>query len=223
MLDDIVYTKQPMDKIKTVFHRGYEICIYPDEQPMENPNDWANDEIFLIHDHRDLSVAPAHMEPRDALEIYRHLNEGHKTYPIGNDEYWIIPAYAYIHSGISLYLSKRDANRIEPTGFDTSFRGFVLVNSSFGKLSKFEDAFEVATEFIRGWNQYLNGEIYGYSTTIGSCWGYYGDEGMKQAIEEAKSEIDSVVDGKNKERLKRLKKYIKSKVPIEYRKLEPVV
>lgn len=223
MLDDIVYTKQPMDKIKTVFHRGYEICIYPDEQPMEDPNDWDDEYGFLIHDHRDFSTAPSGLDPSDAQDIFNDYASGKITYVIGKVRYWIFPVYAYIHGGVKLYLSKISANRFEPTGFDTSFKGFVLINKNKPALWSFDEALKAAHDIIDIWNQYLNGEVYGYTSPEGSCWGYYGDEGMKQAIEEAKSEIDAVLSCKNKERIQRLKKYIKSKVPIQYRKLEPIM
>lgn len=211
-----------MEPYQTIYHRGQKIEICYDER-MDNPNDWDSDYMFLIYDHRDFAVAPYPMKPREAEDIFDEFRNGKKTYMVGNKRYWIIPVYAYIHSGVSLYLSRREANRYEHTGFDTSFKGFMMVNRNLPLYWKFEDAFEAAEKTIRVWNQHLAGEVYGYVSPCGSCWCFYGDEGIAQAIEEAKAEIDSVVDGKNKERLKRLKKYIKSKVPIEYRKLEPVV
>lgn len=211
-----------METVKTIEHRGYDIEIYYDSDA-NCPNDWDDDYMFLIYDHRDFSTAPRGMDSRDAQTIFEHYMEGHKTYPIGKVKYWIIPVYAYIHGGTSLYISRRDANRFEPTGFDTSFKGFALVNKNEPKFWSFDDALNAAEELLVIWNQYLHGEVYAYRTDLDACGGFYGDEGMAQAIEEAKAEIDSVVCGRNKRRLKQLKKYIKSKVPIQYRKLEPVM
>ena len=45
-------------------------------------------------------------------------------------------------------------------------------------------------------NQWANGEVYGIiskdaaDNEIGSCWGYFGDDGQKDGIENAKVEID---------------------------------
>lgn len=220
-LDDTLYMKQLMKEIKTIQYRGQEIKIFPDEQPMEDPNDWDDEYGFLIHDHRDFATAPIGMDPSDAQDIFNDYAYGKKTYVIGKVRYWIFPVYALIHGGVSLYLSRITANRFEPTGFDTSFKGFVLINKNKPALWSFDEALKAAHDIIDIWNQYLNGEVYGYSSQYGSCWGYYGDEGMKQAIAEAKHEIDAELARKNKERFERLKKYIKSKVPIEYRKLEP--
>jgi len=212
-----------MEAIETIKYRGCDIEIFPDECCQEDPNDWDDDYMFLIYDHRDFSTAPRGMDSRDAQTIFEHYMEGHTTYLIDKIRYWIIPVYAYIHGGVSLYISRRDANRYEPTGFDTSFKGFALVNKNEPKFWSFDDALNAAEELLVIWNQYLSGEVYGYSSQYGSCWGFYGDEGIAQAIEEAKAEIDAALARKNKERFERLKKYIKSKVPIQYRKLELVM
>lgn len=48
---------------------------------------------------------------------------------------------------------------------------------------------------IETWNDYLSGQVYGFQVykddeQIDSCYGFYGDEGMKYAISEAKNIID---------------------------------
>lgn len=215
--------KQLMKAIETIEYRGCDIEIFPDECCWEDPNDWDDDYTFLIYDHRDFSTAPRGMDPSDAQDIFNNYASGKKTYVIGKVKYWIFPVYAYIHGDVSLYLSRKSANRFEPTGFDTSLKGFAMVNRNKPQFWNFDQAFDAAKDLLKIWNQYLSGEVYGYSSQYGSCWGYYDSEGMKQAIAEAKQEIDADLARKNKERFERLKKYIKSKVPIQYRKLEPVM
>ena len=54
----------------------------------------------------------------------------------------------------------------------------------------------VMTREIETLDQYLTGEVYGYVVTnedgeeTDSCWGYFGEDGIKEALEEAKSVID---------------------------------
>ena len=49
------------------------------------------------------------------------------------------------------------------------------------------------------YNDYVSGEVYGYNIENGddgfedSCWGFYGDDGLKQILEECKAIIDSHV------------------------------
>lgn len=210
-----------MEEIKTINHRGFDIKIYQDPEP-ESPESWDDEYGFLIYDHRDFITAPHGMKPSESYDIFECFADGKKTYQIGKIRYWIFPVYAYIHGDISLYLSRRDANRFEPTGFDTSFKGFVLINKNFPQFWNFDEAYETAHEILKIWNQYLRGEVYGYQSSVNSCWGYYGDEGMRQAIDEAKGEIDEYIKEKMKEQAQKLKRYIKSKVPLQYRHFQEI-
>lgn len=41
--------------IEVIKYRGHEIEIFYDEL-CESPDDWGNDEVFLVYDHRDFRV-----------------------------------------------------------------------------------------------------------------------------------------------------------------------
>jgi len=70
---------------------------------------------------------------------------------------------------------------------------------------------------VKTYDNYLTGEVYGWSTDKDSCGGYYGDEGMKYAIQEAKSSIDYAIKEENKKKCKQVKAWIKNKVSLNKR------
>ena len=131
------------------------------------------------------------------------------------DGYFYFPVYAYIHSGVALSLGRNSYPFTDK--WDTSFNGFALVKRERGTYTR-QKAYERAQGLIETWNMYLSGDVYGYNSEVGGCWGYYGKEGYEQMISEAKSEIDCHIKEQNKkaikEHLKFLKIWIKNKVPM---------
>ena len=101
--------------------------------------------------------------------------------------------------------------------WDTSFAGFVLVKRTKGWSWTEDKASVIAESEVEMWNQYLSGDVYGYNSEHGSCWGFYGKEGMKDMIEDAKAEIDYAIKEELKQHLIQLKAWIKAKVPLQYR------
>jgi hypothetical protein len=98
-----------------------------------------------------------------------------KIYDLYNGEiqdysdYWIFPVFAYIHSMVILSLS--DSSYPHTCPWDTSFRGFILVekvqewyidNSTKEVNIHTEKAEEQAQGLIETWNNYLSSNVYGY-------------------------------------------------------------
>ena len=193
-----------METLKTITYKGEEIEIwYVSDYDF---TDWINEsEAFIVYNHRDFTVKRKGFDPKDIFEAYR---EGKKLY----DGHWIMPLYAYIHSGVSLSLSRA----YDP--WDTSFKGFVLVKRIKGWSYTREKAFSIAKSVVEEWNHCLGGEIYGYSTISDSCGGFIGPEGLEQAIEEAKHSIDAHIAKKRKQHFNQLKIWIKNRVPYYVRK-----
>ena len=101
-------------------YKGYRIRIEPDENP-ESPDDWGNDDIFLIYHHRQFTIE----------------REGFDVHEIDEDKYYIFLVEAYIHSGISLRLF----TGTKYCKFDSSVSGYVLVRKvAFSE----EDSIKVA-------------------------------------------------------------------------------
>lgn len=184
------------DPIKIERYRNYDIRILEDENPL-SPNEWGNDDCFIIYDHRQFCVE---RKDFDVQSVYEAFKAGEDY-----DNYKLFPLFAHIHSGVSLSLV-RGTDR-----WDTSFKGFVLV------LNTLEEPERRAQGIVETWNEYLDGEVYGFKTDFDSCWGFYGNDGITDAIEEAKYSIDAEIEKQTKIRVKQLKHWIKSKVPIIYR------
>ena len=196
------------DLIETIEYKGREIEVFYDFD-VESPDAWGNDDVFLVYDHRQFYVQRDGFDPDN---IFNNMEEGFKLF----DGYWVFPLYAYIHSGVSLSLGR---NKYPFTcGFDTSFKGFVLVKRQAKWSYKENQAYKIAESLVETWNIYLSGEVYGYNSDSGSCWGFYGDEGKEQMIAEAKGEIDYDIKKERKEHFERVKTWIKNHVPFYARK-----
>jgi hypothetical protein len=185
--------------IETILYRGYEIEVHYDTDS-ESPDHCDNEDIYLVYDHRQFSV-----KPEKAQEIFEHWNE---SKPWNN--YWLCPVLAYIHSEVRLSLGSHSR------GFDSSFKGFVLVSKEHWPLEI--EAVKSAKHLIDEWNQYLSGEVYGYEAGGASCWGFYGDDGKTCMIKEAKKVIDYQIQKKLLKHFTYLKQIIRNKLPLIYRK-----
>ena len=190
---------------QTIEYRGHEIEIWYSDFH-ESPDDWENTDIFLVFDHRDFCVERDGFDPQEIFE--EAYSKGERMFK----GYWIFPVTAYIHSGVALYLTDQKVDR-----WDSSFKGFVLVShEEFGK--PLESVAEKAAEgLIDTWNNYLRGEVYGWSTDWDSCGGYYGDESIPDMIEEAKGSIDYALKQETEKHIARRKRQIKARVPLVYR------
>jgi hypothetical protein len=203
--------------MKTINYKGYFIKIDNDNECMENPDDWGNEDSFLVYDHRDFEIKREGFDPGDIYEQMRETGE-----PIFNG-YFYLPVYAYIHSGVSLQL-KRWFNGL-PQGhneFDVSFKGFVLVKKEKGSYTM-EKAYTIAESIIDTWNDYLHGNVWNFraedknENIIDSCCGFYGDPEKSGLMEEAKSSIDFEIEKRRKVKQEKLKTLLLNHVPIETR------
>ncbi|MFA7367872.1 MAG: hypothetical protein WC008_06130 [Bacilli bacterium] len=198
-----------------IFYKGYKIKIRQDED-CESPNDWEDENLFLVYDHRQFTVKRKGFEPQD---IY----ENSLTY---EKNYWVLPVEAYIHSGVSLSLF----SGTKQCRWDSSVSGYILASKE--EFKDLETAKTATEGLIKTWNQYLSGEIYGfiiekpntiYSISkeefdtlcitgtfsseaflqvaeedtdweeVDSCWGYYGESEESELLDEARMVIDNLV------------------------------
>lgn len=188
-------------------YKGYKIKIRQDEY-YESPNDWGDENLFLVYDHKQFTVKRKGFEPQDIYESGLAYEKN----------YWILPVEAYIHSGVSLSLF----SGTKLCRWDSSVSGYILASKK--EFKNLETAKTAAEGLIKTWNQYLSGDIWGYiiekSNTVysiskekfdrllfendlstlesefdiedeweevDSCWGFYGQDA---AIDEAKLVID---------------------------------
>lgn len=162
-------------------YKGYKINIYYSED-YDSPNDWGDDNLFLVYSHRQFDVRRQPFKPYEIAEYFNHknnieklLNGRNKSDLLADEqealieeedylnqyydyeaEYWVSPVEAFIHSGVTLSLF-HDKKQCQ---WDSSVSGFI-----FAKRDEFpteESAICVMESLIEEWNQYLSGEVYGF-------------------------------------------------------------
>lgn len=192
---------------ETIEYRGIEIEIIHDEYA-DSPDAWGNEDAFVVYDHRSFTVKRKGFDPED---IFEHMQETKR--PL-YDGYWYFPLFAYIHGGVSLSVSR--SGWPFTCGFDTSFKGFVMVKRQKGWTWTRDKAMKVAESIAEEWNDYLSGNVYGYNveTTGDSCWGYYGDWDKSGCLDEAKYCIDHYLKDARKSHFDQVKTWIRNKVPL---------
>lgn len=108
-------------------------------------------------------------------------------------KYHVFGLEAYIHSGVSLSLSRQ--GNFPDRCWDVSQIGLVFVAKKEARTRA--KAEKLARGLISTWNEYLSGAVYGFhlenkqGEVIDSCWGYYGDYDAKGGLlDEVKTTID---------------------------------
>ena len=195
---------------QTIRYKGYDIEIVQDTDA-RSPDDWGNDECFLVYGHRDFTVEVKGFDPMEIF-AWTLANKKRTLY----QGYFIFPVYAYIHSGVALSLGR--SRYPFNDRWDVSFKGFALVKRMKGTWTE-EKAREQAVGLIETWNTCLSGDVYGYNIEDldESCYGYYGNIEESGLIDDAKSHIDWHVREEAKKKAKKVKQWIQNKVPFEYR------
>ena len=209
------------EAIKTIKHKGYNINIYPDYDYQETPDDWGNEDVFLVAFHPDFSVEREGFD-RGACAYLM----GGDNWDLGDDErakeikreYHIFGLEAYIHSGVHLSLSYE--GNYPDRRWDVSQLGVVFVKRRKG-LTR-EKAEQSARSLLGNWNDILGGNVYGFTTekdgeVIDSCWGFIGDLDESGVIDEAKATIDYQVKKDAERQVRKIKACILNKVPFEKR------
>lgn len=147
--DDVIVTKK---NGKLYIH----YLVQDTDGSAYNPNDCSDANLFIVNYHRDCDIQ------RDNIITEQDT----KNFYFGNKipqqkKYWLFKLNAYIHSGVIL--------GIAPTNFpderwDVSHVGLALVSRKIWKTEK--AAKEAAESFVREWNQYLSGDIWGMCTDV---------------------------------------------------------
>lgn len=130
----------------------------------------------------------------------------------------MLPISMYEHSGITIWLGSKDGHF--DSQWDCSSIGFAYIEKSTAEKEmpqrKLDDgqendwkkwAYDMMEGEMETYDQFVRGEVYGYmiedengeegsDTDLCGCWGFYGDDGKKDMIEEAKADIDSYLKKK---------------------------
>jgi hypothetical protein len=197
------YTFEPVEdsitikKIKGGFEARY---LVRDDFLDRGPDDEGDDNLFLVHYHRDFEIKrDSIITKNDLRNWYRDDFEDYKEDPDDENEvakfplsetYHIFPVAAYIHGGVVLSLGS--GSHFPDQRWDVSHVGAVLVSKK--EWEEEGKAWEAAKGHVETWNQYLSGDVYGCVLETydkkknqidhDSCWGFYGH---KYALEEIKT------------------------------------
>lgn len=193
--------------------KGYTLKIFYDESP-ESPREWDNlgriaykssrytlgeEEIsdpcdWLIDKLEYTEVGVKRILERELMN--NHTDEFRKFLEAKFlDKFIALPVYIYEHSGISLSTT--------PFGcrWDSGQVGYIYCTVAEAKAEGWKKEWldgrsirQAALDVFRGaietFSQYLNGDVYGFELEnpdgdeIYSCWGFFGDDGIKQLTEE---------------------------------------
>jgi len=183
-----------MESVHAEERHGLKIKIFQDDSA-ESPDSWGDDALFLVHYHRDFEVCRDKVVARDTIAA---LYRGEKSEAVRElkKKYHVFSVATLIHSGVWLRLGSGGFQE-DSGGWDTSHVGAALVSKkefkSRGKAGK------AAESLIKEWNDYLSGNVYGYtvkdaeSNNLDSCWGFFGDYNAPGgALSEAQSLADSL-------------------------------
>lgn len=178
-------------------YKGFNINIERDSDA-ESPREWSNiGTMYTMH---------RRYQPEE--DFYKHFewnevfDENRNLLPAFEKRYIALKFYLYDHSGQTVSTSPFSCP------WDSGLFGIIAVSvdsvkKEYGWKKITKERREQIEGYLRGevetYDQYLTGEVYGYTISEveneenkldDSCWGFFGDDGIEQIIEEAKSYID---------------------------------
>lgn len=176
------YTKESIE------YKGYTIEIVSDDDPQNPRTDWEPAGVMCCwHSRYNLGdmdghrpISSRYSEPIDLL---------YELAGIDREEY---QEKQYDHSGISMNVGGPTCR------WDGSRVGWIFITKD--KIEAEGWTKEQATKYLEGevetYSQYLEGDVWGWRVEdedgdiVESCYGYYGDDGVEDAIAEGKATID---------------------------------
>lgn len=182
---------------------GLTVKIEQDEIPI-SPEEDADENAFLVSGVSDFYVKPPGWEGR--MDSFEPVRDAYI------DTHFMFPIEAYIHSGVVLYMSGGCA---VDRNWDVSQCGAIFISKE--EWPDREKAESYARGMLKTWNQYLEGDVWGYNiedeegNDVDSCWGFYGLEHcVEQATEDAKANATHL----RRERQAKLMGKIRNRAPL---------
>lgn len=177
--------------IKEYIRAGLIVKIYQDEN-MDSPQDWGDDALFLVANHRNFCVREKDITDEVISEIFMPEEDAETNLYAERakelkKQYHVFGLEAYIHSGVVLALS-REGNFVDRQ-WDVSQLGAVFVKKTEARTRA--SAKKMAQGLIETWNQYLSGDVYGFmiedaeGNHLESCWGFYGMDAVEEGANES--------------------------------------
>lgn len=192
---------------------GFRVRIIQDTDAEPPTCDEDNGYVYIVTtDNREFVRHPQILSfGKVTAELFRETDDEEMTQMQWEikEKFEVYPLYAYIHSGIALSLERVGQFSCP---WDSGQIGFVLVSKEPGIFKDDTEGtrLEVAQGMVESWNQYFQGDVWGYVIErplndeadpdddddwelVDSCWGFYGDEYCweeAQQIAKAQAETD---------------------------------
>lgn len=190
-----------MEAIETIEKGIFKAEIVQDTDPM-SPWDWEENFRFISNHRHYTSLGFGKDDHRLDLSYFNGSKKEIRDY-LGKG--WsLFPIYAYIHSGITISMGRGGQYS---DLWDSGLYGILCVNGPaiFGKRSNLTVR-KCAESFVKGWDQYLMGDVYGiriyinkgteddpeWEETEDSVYGFYG-------MDDTKKEAKRILDYKHKQ------------------------
>lgn len=187
------------EPIKQLEQGDFILSIYRDMDLRESPREGDNLGKMVLNHKK--YVLPNELklfcEFKGRAEIEKYLKEE-------KNALIIIPIRMYDHSGISI--STSTGSYPYNDYWDSSFIGWIValkddILKEYGNTNKdtLKKVREILMQEVKTYDQFLTGDVYGFTiekkekcdkcghvalTIHDSCWGFYGDDGIKQIEEE---------------------------------------
>jgi hypothetical protein len=212
-----------MNEAESTEYRGHTINVYYDDCGQNPIKEWdGNFEFCCWHSRYDLGNSERFGDrlgsPEECQEYAEQTNS------------LLLPLYLYDHSGVALSLGREYPFNCP---WDSGQVGFILIDrqwlkdnygkSYFTKKIK-QRLYEDAKSNVETYNYYLSGNVYGYKIETpngddgNNCWGFYGyDHRESGLLEYAENAIDCAIERDKKAHFQQLKRWIRSKTPLQYR------
>lgn len=176
--------------VETINHGKYVGAIYHDDDA-QNPREGDFDKFgtFAAY-HKRYTLGDSDQPCIDEMDHIR-----------GNKDISWLPVFLYDHSGLALSTEPFSGPHAH---WDSGQVGFIFISDKdarewFGwkKITAKRRAhiYEALKDAIVTQNQYVSGQVYGYdiyladdNDSIDSCWGYYGLDSVREALQEALKE-----------------------------------
>lgn len=207
-------------------HEGIPVEIHYDEEGGEyadprqgdnlttmvcwHPDYVLGDEQFCNPDGRGALDRDRHGAVRNYAGEFRSMEHLRRYIGIMRQGVCILPLSIYDHSGISMYVGGRHDFPFDTAGWDTTHVGFIYttherITELCGEGEEYHSGEWIEKQVrqdVETYNLYLTGQVYGYVVAPGaedaeSCWGFLGDEGVK---EEANAVAASIAEARREAR-----------------------
>jgi hypothetical protein len=200
---------QENEAVETEEYKGFKIYILPETDPINS----RDDEYMMgtmVCFHKRYNLGDKHTINSGDFSGWGEIQE-YLRKEIGANI--IIPLYLLDHSGLWMRAG-RDFSDVDSGGWDSGMVGFIYttpkrIRDMYGikhiTKAKLVQAEKELYNEVETYNDYLTGNVYGYYVEdpegehVDSCWGYYGDAGVKEAMKTAKASVDYEAEKRTEE------------------------